>query len=225
VGRHKFFIYDQTGGTRNILNYDDGQSKTNFLYNALVSAPSNLLPGKINFEVNVDVLSNDTLGLCKGSIQTTIPNLSQGVPPFYYYLFDPAGPVTVIPDGNGEIHDLCAGTYTLQVTDQEFNEGSAEFTINYPAAVDPKSPDMSLLAWPNPSVGGKFRVEWSSREVQPVRWEVTDPSGNRQLAVCSTAAGQGKMDVVFTEPVSGLYILTIYFDNGSSSHTKLTVLK
>jgi len=219
------YIYDQTGGTRNIVNYDDGQSKTNILYNALVSAPSNLLPGKINFEVNVEVLSNDTLGLCKGSIRTTIPNLTQGVPPFYYYLFDTDGPVTVTPDGNGEIHDLCAGTYTLFVTDQEFNEGSAEFTINYPAGVDPKSPEMRLLAYPNPSADGKFHVEWSGRDVQAVRWEVTDPSGNRQPAMRSEVSGPGRMDVVFTEPVSGLYILTIYFDNGSVSHTKLTVVK
>jgi len=111
------------------------------------------------------------------------------------------------------------------VTDQEFNEGSAEFTINYPAAVDPKSPEMKLRAFPNPSADGKFRVEWSGKEAQAVRWEVTDPSGHRQLALRSEVAGSGKMDVVITEPVSGLYILTVYFDNGSSSHTKLTVLK
>ncbi|MDP4282438.1 MAG: glycosyl hydrolase [Bacteroidota bacterium] len=217
---YKFYSSDST---RNILNYDDGQSKTNVLYNALVNGPTDLMPGKINFQVTVKVISNDTLGLCKGSIRDSIPNLSAGIAPIYYYLFGPDGSIQVTPDPAGMINNLCAGTYTLEVIDQEFNEGSAEFTINYPDAVNEVSGNV-LRVYPNPSADGQFRISWNRSGKQPVSVSVMNMLGS-EVYSSSLLPSDSNVLIHLKNAGSGLYYLTVRFDDGSRAMAKVVMGK
>jgi hypothetical protein len=196
------------------VNYDDGESKTNVLYNTLVSGRSNGL------DIRLNVISDDTSGNCQGQIETEVLNTAQADPPFHYFLKAPGSDKEVYYSSK-TIDSLCQGTYQLTVIDAEFNIGSGNVTIKNLLSVDENTFDCNVLVYPNPSSDGRFTVDWGKSGKKAVEILISNPHGQPVFSEKIASGVTDSQEINLKGQPAGIYTITIIFDTGEKGHVKL----
>jgi hypothetical protein len=77
--------------------------------------------------LNLNIVNVSTL-LCNGNCNGTAQAIGSGGTPFYVYSITAPGSI----NGTGSISGLCAGTYTVTVTDSHLCTATTSFTVNQP---------------------------------------------------------------------------------------------
>ena len=214
------YLYYSDSDTRNIVNYDDGESKTNVLYNTLVSAGSNGLDYKLLLDVKMKVISEDTTGNCQGKIEIEVLNRDQADPPFHYFL-QLAGSDKEKYYKNKSIDHLCPGTYLLTVIDAEFNIGFGSVTVKNLLSVNENTLDHNILIYPNPSPDGRFTVSWENTGKQAAEILVSNPCGQPVFSEKISSVATGSQTVDLKGHPAGIYTITIVFATGEKAHAKI----
>jgi endo-1,3(4)-beta-glucanase len=208
------YLFYSVDATRNIVNYDDGESKTNVLYNILVSGLSNGLDSRLK------VISDDTSGNCQGQIETEVLNIAQANPPFHYFL-KAAGSDKEVYYSSKLIDSLCQGTYQVTVIDAEFNIGSGSVTIKNLLSVDENTVDRNVLVYPNPSSDGRFTVNWGKTGKKAVEILISNPQGQPVFSGKISSLATGSQTISIKGQPSGIYTITIIFTSGEKGHAKI----
>ena len=214
------YLYYSDNATRNIVNYDDGESKTNVLYNSIVSAGSNGLKYKLLLDVKTKVISEDTLGHCQGKIEIEVLNRNQADPPFHYFL-QLAGSDKEKYYKSKSIDHLCQGTYLLTVIDAEFNIGFGSVTVKNLLSVNENTLDHNLLIYPNPSPDGSFTVNWGNTGEKAVEILISNPQGQPVFSEKISSGSTGSQTVNLKGQPAGMYTITIIFASGEKGHAKI----
>ena len=209
----KYLLFSNDA-TRNIVNYDDGESKTNVLYNILVSGRSNGL------DVRLTVISDDTSGNCQGQIETEVLNTTQANPPFHYFL-KAAGSDKEVYYSSKTIDSLCQGTHQMTVIDAEFNIGFGSVTVKNLSSVNENTPDHNLLIYPNPSPDGRFTVNWENTGKKVVEILISNPHGQPVFSEKIASGATSSQTINLKHLPAGIYTITIIFDTGEKGHAKL----
>ncbi|MBE0646484.1 MAG: T9SS type A sorting domain-containing protein [Bacteroidales bacterium] len=206
-----------------IKNFDDGESKTNVLYNALVNAPSTVNRSKFMLDVSITVIAQDTLGNCQGEVLVDVLNGGQADPPFHYFwLFD--GNEEEEYHNEAQINGLCAGRHLLEVIDGEFNIGYAAVTVENLLSVKENDREETLKVFPNPSSEGKFTVSWNTAGNGVEEMQVYSASGRNIFSVVPVSQEAGKQVINLAGNPSGIYYVTVKFGSGKEGHAKLVLL-
>jgi hypothetical protein len=200
--------------TRNIVNYDDGESKTNVLYNILVSGRSNGL------DVSLTVISDDTSGNCQGQIEIEVLNTAQANPPFHYFLKAPGSDKEVYYSSK-LIDSLCQGTYQVTVIDAEFNIGSGSVTIRNLLSVNENTVDRNVLVYPNPSSDGRFTVNWGNTGKKAVEILISNLRGQPVFSEKISSVATVSQTFDLENQPAGIYTITIIFATGEKGHAKI----
>jgi endo-1,3(4)-beta-glucanase len=208
-----YLLYSDSA-TRNIVNYDDGESKTNVLYNILVSGRANGL------DVRLTVISDDTSGNCQGKIEAEVLNIAQADPPFHYFL-KAAGSDKEVYYSTGTIDSLCQGTYQVTVIDAEFNIGSDSVTIKNLLSVDENTFDNNVLVYPNPSSDGRFTVNWGKSGKKAVEILIGNPHGQLVFSDKIASGAAGSQTINLEGRPAGIYTITIIFETGEKGYAKI----
>jgi hypothetical protein len=217
------YKYYSDGATRNIVNYDDGESKTNVLYNTLVNAASNLVDFKVFLDVNIRVIRQDTLGDCNGEVLVEVLNPDQADPPFHYFwLFD--GREEDFYTREAQIDSLCPGRHVLEVIDGEFNIGYATVTIENLSAIKEGTSKPGITVYPNPSGNGLFTLSWEKAGIVPDRITVTHSGGQVLFSLEPAAAGKQTREINLSAYPAGMYMLVLHLSSGETIHHKLVKL-
>lgn len=213
------YKYFSDGNTRNILNFDDGESKTNVLYNTLVSAASNTTDLKLVLDVNITVLRQDTAGNCQGEVLVEVLNADQADPPFHYFwLFDDQEEEFYTQDAI--VDSLCPGRHYLEVIDGEFNIGYAQVTIEDMTSLKENQLSSKIFVYPNPSAG-TFTVKWGKNGTTPTGFIVTNSQGSHLFSQPVTSSGTAGQVVNLDGYPAGIYTLMATFDTGETVPLKL----
>lgn len=217
------YIYYSSGPTRKADNYDDGETKTNVLYNSLVNAPKINKSRFFGLDVNITILSHDTLGDCSGKVRVDVGNAAQADPPFHYFLLADSTSEEVY-SSNAILDHLCAGKYQVTVIDGEFQVGTAEVTIQNTSAVGELAGTGDLRIYPNPSQSGRFQIEWSASAWQPTQLSIVTVSGmqidNRTIP---NQIGS-RMEINLGDYSPGIYYLILQDEQNRRMYSKLVKL-
>ena len=208
-----YLLYSQDA-TLNIVNYDDGESKTNVLYNTLVSAAADSL------EIALHVISDDTAGNCQGQIEIEVLNSGQANSKFHYFL-KAAGSDKEVYYKSKSIDSLCKGTYHVTVIDEEFNIGSGNVTVKNLLSVNENTIDVNVLVYPNPSPDGRFTVNWGKTGKKAVEIRISNSHGQLVFSDRIASGATDSQTINLESQPAGIYTVTILFDTGEKGHAKI----
>ncbi len=214
------YLYYSQDATRNIVNYDDGESKTNVLYNTIVSAGSNGLDYKLLLDVRLKVISEDTMGNCQGKIEIEVFNSEQANPPFHYFL-QVAGSKEEAYYSSKFIDHLCPGTYLLTVIDAEFNIGFGHVTVKNLLSVNENTFDHNLLIYPNPSPDGSFTINWGKTGKKAIEILVSNSHGQTVFSGRTVSGETCSQTIKLKGQPAGIYTVTVIFATGEKGHAKI----
>jgi endoglucanase Acf2 len=214
------YLYYSDSDTRNIVNYDDGESKTNVLYNTLVSAGSNGLDYKLLLDVKMNVISEDTMGNCQGKLEVDVLNRDQADPPFHYFL-QLAGSDKEGYSKSKFIDHLCPGTYLLTVIDAEFNIGFGSVTVKNLLSVKENTLNGNVLVYPNPSQDGRFTVNWGNTGKKAVEILISNQRGQPVLSEKTTSVVTDSQTINLEGQPAGIFTITVIFASGEKGHAKI----
>jgi len=208
-----YLLYSQDA-TLNIVNYDDGESKTNVLYNTLVCAAADSL------EIALHVISDDTAGNCQGQIEIEVLNSGQANSKFHYFL-KAAGSDKEVYYKSKSIDSLCKGTYHVTVIDEEFNIGSGNVTVKNLLSVNENTIDGNVLVYPNPSSDGRFTLNWGKTGKKAVEIRISNSQGQPVFSDRIASGVTGSQTINLEGQPAGIYTITIIFAGGEKGHAKI----
>lgn len=216
------YMYYSSGPTFKVNSYDDGESKTNVLYNTLVNAPTINKNKFFELDVEVTVLNEDTLGNCSGKIKIDVTASPYTDPPFHYFLLSDTT-VDELYSPNHIIENLCAGDYWITVIDGEFNIGLKEISIENTSGIDLQTQCESIDVYPNPSKSGIFKIDYTNLSWQPTELYILNISGVLIENKTIQKTGNSKIEINLESYNSGVYYI-IFKDKNNTIHSKLVKL-
>lgn len=75
---------------------------------------------------------------------------------------------------------------------------------------DPKTPNVTLLAVPNPSAGDRTQIRWESSVTEPYLYRVLDPNGRQLLSGSGRSiVGENQFDLPIADLPAGLYFIRL----------------
>ncbi len=217
------YVYYSSGSTRKADNYDDGESKSNVLYNTIVNAQ--IIPEDKYFvlELEVSILNHDTLGDCSGRIKIDVVSSSFADPPYHYFLLSDTT-AEEIYSSTDIFENLCYGDHIITVIDGEFNFGSAEVNIQNTSGIDESNQLTKMYVYPNPTQTGKFHINWSGLSWQPTELSIVTISGVliNKISVSTEVDSSIELNLENSNP--GVYYIILKDDSNRSLHSKLKKL-
>lgn len=170
-----------------------------------------LQPDSLTF----DFATHNSFGTaCDGF--ATVTNTDGGTPPFTYLWDDPNAQTTYNASG------LCAGLYTVLITDSKGCEYSDTIRILDLTGISESVLSDMINVYPNPS-NGNIVVELNDLASSAASFKVFDITGKQIYSEKSTRISDGKLEI--NNLPSGINMLQIELSNNTLLQKKLIIIK